>query len=82
MARITSQLAAEKVGGIFDLVLIASQRAREITRGSKPKIETKNGPAITALKEIEQGLYTKKDYLESLPKHVKKKGQRDEYYPS
>jgi DNA-directed RNA polymerase subunit omega len=82
MARITSQLAAEKVGGLFDLVLVASQRTREIVRGARPKVETKNGPAITALKEIELGLYTKKDYLDSLPKHIKKKGQRDEYFPT
>jgi DNA-directed RNA polymerase subunit omega len=82
MARITSQKAASKVGGQFQLVLIASQRARELIRGSKPKLESKNGPMITALKEIEEELYTKKDYLESLPKPVKKKGYRDEYYPT
>jgi len=82
MARITSQKAALQVGGQFQLVLIASQRARELIRGSTPKLDSKNGPMITALKEIEEGLYTKKDYLNSLPKSTKKKGQRDEYYPS
>jgi DNA-directed RNA polymerase omega subunit len=66
MARITSQKAALRYGGLFDLVLGASQRAREIRRGSAPKIKTDNGPVITALKEIEEGLYTKKDYLKSI----------------
>ena len=82
MARITSELAASKVGGQFQLVIIATQRTRELLRGSKPKIDSKNGPLITALKEIELGLYTRKDFLESLPKQVKKKGHRDEYIPT
>jgi DNA-directed RNA polymerase omega subunit len=65
MARITSQKAAQVYGGLFDLVLGASQRAREIRRGSAPKIKTDNGPVVAALKEIEEGLYTKKDFLKS-----------------
>lgn len=82
MARITSQAAAEQIGSIYDLVLVASQRAREITRGSLPKVKCNNGPLVTAIKEIEQGLYTKKDYLDSLPNPAKKRGQRDEYFPT
>ena len=82
MARITSQKAAAQVGGNFDLVLVAAQRAREILRGSHPKIKTKNGAVITALKEIEEGLYTKQDYLDALKKPAKKKGKRDEYFTS
>ena len=66
MARITSQKAALKYGGLFDLVLGASQRARELKRGSTPKIDSDNGPVVTALKEIEEGLYTKQDYLKTL----------------
>jgi len=73
MARITSQEAAKKYGGLFDMVLGASQRAREIKNGSMPKIKTDNGPIVTALKEIEQGLYTKEDYLKKLPRKEKGK---------
>ena len=65
MARITSQKAALKFGGQFDLVLGASQRARELRRGAVPKIKSDNGPVITALKEIEEGLYTKQDFLKT-----------------
>jgi DNA-directed RNA polymerase omega subunit len=65
MARITSQKAAQVYGGLFDLVLGASQRARELRRGSTPKVKTDNGPVVTALKEIEEGHYTKEDYLKS-----------------
>lgn len=66
MARITSQKAVEVYGGLFDLVLGASQRAREIRRGSVPKVVCDNGAVITALREIEEGHYTKQDYLKSL----------------
>lgn len=62
MARITSQKAAEAVGNRFDLVLIASQRVRELSRGAMPKVAGKNGKAVTALREIEQG-YVGRDYL-------------------
>lgn len=66
MARITSQKAAAKIGNQFELVLVASQRAREIKRGSRPMVDSKEGHIVTALKEIEEGLYTKKDYYRTL----------------
>jgi len=66
MARITSQLAAEAVGNRFDLVLIASQRVRELKRGAMPKVtRNKNGAAVTALREIEQG-FIGRDYLKRI----------------
>jgi DNA-directed RNA polymerase omega subunit len=68
MAKITSQVAASKVGGQFELVLVASQRAREIRRGSAPRVVTNSGPLVTAVKEIEEGLYTREDYMSSLRK--------------
>jgi len=54
-ARYTSQDAVEMIGNRYDLVLIASIRARELKRGYKPLIETNNKPIVTALNEIEQG---------------------------
>lgn len=62
MARITSQKAAEAVENRFDLVLIASQRVRELKRGAMPKVATKNGAVVTALREIEEG-FIGRDYL-------------------
>lgn len=64
--QVTVEGAVEKIGSRFDLVLVASERAREIKRGSPPKIKTSNGPIVTALEEIEQGLYTKEDYLKKI----------------
>lgn len=58
--------AVEKIGSRFDLVLVASERAREIKRGSTPKVQGNNGAVVTALEEIEQGLYTKEDYLKKI----------------
>jgi DNA-directed RNA polymerase subunit omega len=84
MARITSQRAVEASGGNrYMLVLMAAQRTKELINGSRPRIEVKgNSKSIIALKEIEQGLYTRKEFLESIPKQVKKKGYRDEYFPT
>lgn len=65
MARITSQKAAEAIGNRFDLVLIASQRVRELKRGALPKVTSKNGAIVTALREIEQG-YIGRDYLKRI----------------
>lgn len=56
MARITSEKAVQAVGNRYDLVLIASRRTRELTRGWRPKIQSTNGPVVTAIREIEAGL--------------------------
>lgn len=65
MARITSQKAAEAVENRFDLVLIASQRVRELKRGALPKVDRKNGVIVTALREIEEG-HIGRDYLKRI----------------
>ena len=68
-ARYTSEEAALMVGSRFDLVLIASQRVRELKRGHQPKIVTKAGPVVTALQEIEKGLVGR-DYLKRIRKNA------------
>jgi DNA-directed RNA polymerase subunit omega len=65
MARVTSQKAVEAVENRYDLVLIASQRVRELKRGSMPKVVGKNGAIVTALREIEEGHITR-DYLKRI----------------
>jgi DNA-directed RNA polymerase subunit omega len=55
-ARYTSEEAVNMVGNRFDLVLIASNRVRELKKGYKSKLPTiTDGPIVTALKEIEKG---------------------------
>ena len=60
MARVTVEDAVEKVGNRFDLVLVASRRARQIATGGKdPLVEVENDkPTVIALREIEAGLIT------------------------
>jgi len=60
MARVTVEDAVDKVGNRFDLVLIASRRARQIATGGKePLVDIENDkPTVIALREIEQGLIT------------------------
>ena len=55
MARITSEVAANRVGR-YDLILIAARRARELNRGWRARIDSRNGPVITALREVEAGV--------------------------
>ncbi len=68
MARITSEDAVAAVGNRYDLVLIASIRARELRRNHAPKIVSKNGPLVTAIREIEQGKVGR-EYLEKIRKN-------------
>jgi DNA-directed RNA polymerase subunit omega len=68
-ARYTSEEAALMVGSRFDLVLIASQRVRELKRGHRSLLNTKAGPMVTALEEIEAGLIGR-EYLKRIRKNL------------
>jgi DNA-directed RNA polymerase omega subunit len=69
MARYCSDEAAKMVGGRFNLVLVASQRSRELKNGAMQRVEGKDATFnVTALREIEEGKYTYQDYLNKLHK--------------
>ncbi len=56
MARITVEDCIERIGNRFELVLLATKRARQITRGSTPLVEVNNDkPTVIALREIATG---------------------------
>ncbi len=56
MARITVEDCIERVGNRFELVLLATKRARQITRGATPLVEIENDkPTVIALREIAEG---------------------------
>ena len=63
MARITSQKAAQAIGGQFRLVLAAAQRARQLDKTQFIGSKKKDGVVIQSLKDIEDGTYTWDDYL-------------------
>jgi DNA-directed RNA polymerase omega subunit len=52
----TNQCVENAGGNRFNLVLIASKRVRELSRGYKKLTATDNSHAVTALREIEAGL--------------------------
>lgn len=80
MARYTSEAAAAMFGSRFEMVIAASQRARELTHGSLPRVEGKDSSTVvTALREIEAGKYTRLEWLQTMPQ-AKKKGSRDEHF--
>ena len=74
MARISCEDAVEKIGNRFELVLAASQRARELASGHARRVVEKDAThTVTALREIEQGKYTRDEWLSSIKgKHLEK----------
>ncbi len=57
MARITVEDCLPFVKNRFELVLLASKRARQIAMGSRPLVPDLNDkPAVIALREIAAGL--------------------------
>ena len=52
MARITVEDCLEKIPNRFELVMLASKRARQLFKGAKPLLETDNREIVTALREI------------------------------
>jgi DNA-directed RNA polymerase subunit omega len=68
-ARYSSEEASNMVGSRFDLVLIASHRVRELKRGYRSTLNTKEGPTVTALMEIEAGLIGR-EYLKRIRKNL------------
>ena len=55
MARITVEDCLKTIPNRFELVLAATYRARMLSQGHAPKIETRNKPGVTALREIAAG---------------------------
>ena len=55
LARITVEDCLEKIPNRFQLVLAATYRARMLSQGHAPRIESRNKPAVTALREIAEG---------------------------
>ncbi|HVO94392.1 MAG TPA: DNA-directed RNA polymerase subunit omega [Terriglobales bacterium] len=55
MARITVEDCLEKIANRFELVSLASKRAKQLFKGGKPLLETDNREIVTALREIAAG---------------------------
>src|ERR1700722_1236734 len=75
MARVTVEDCVDKVENRFDLVLIASHRARMIAAGSSITIDRDNDKnPVVALREIAESTQApedlKEDFIHSLQNHV------------
>lgn len=59
MARITVEDCLENINNIFEMVLVASKRARRLAHGADPMVELENDkPTVVALREIADGHVT------------------------
>jgi DNA-directed RNA polymerase subunit omega len=55
MARITVEDCLDNVSSRFELVLLASKRARQLLKGAKPLVVSDNRDIVVALREIAAG---------------------------
>lgn len=69
MARVTVEDCLEQVDNRFDLVLVASRRARQLqTGGKEPRVSVENDkPTVLALREIAEGLVSRETLDAPLP---------------
>ncbi|MET0027278.1 MAG: DNA-directed RNA polymerase subunit omega [Candidatus Thiodiazotropha sp.] len=62
MARVTVEDCMDYVDNRFDLVLLATKRARQLVHGVEPLLPWENDkPTVMALREIAEGLISHKD---------------------
>ena len=66
MARITVEDCLKQISNPFKLTLSATYRARELAQGHAPRLESKNKPTVTALREIAAG-HTGLEMLRKVP---------------
>lgn len=60
MARVTVEDCLDNVDNRFQLVLVATKRARQIANGKEPMVEWENDkPTVVSLREIADGLVTR-----------------------
>ncbi len=56
MARITVEDCIEQIPNRFKMTLAATYRARELAQGHESRIDSRNKPTVTALREIAAGV--------------------------
>ncbi len=81
MARITVEDCIEKIPNRFELVLVATRRARQIANGSPLLIHhERDKPTVIALREIADGKVDK-TILDEAPKSVLAEEEAQEVFP-
>ena len=71
MARVTVEDCMVKINNRFALVLLASQRARQLMKGAPQMVPSKNKAAVTSLREIAAGkVYFHRDVTEVVEQFI------------
>ena len=69
MARVTVEDCLAKLDNRFQLVMVATKRARQLANGAEPHVPWENDkPTVVALREIAEGLITAKILDEVTPR--------------
>ncbi len=55
MARVTIEDCLRRVDNMYELVHLATRRARQLFKGADPMVKSKNRIVVTALREIAAG---------------------------
>ena len=79
MARVTVEDCVDKVTNRFDLVLVAAQRARQISAGAPLEVERDNDKnAVVSLREIAEEKVSPDDLMESAIHGLRKVVESDD----
>ncbi len=79
MARITVEDCLHKVDNRFELVRLASRRARQIANGIEPLVEEENDkPTVLALREIAEG-HVDEAALDALEEQQRRQAEQDSF---
>ena len=55
MSRVTVEDCIKKVPNRFDLVVLVAKRVKQILRGDKPLVQSKNKSVVISLREVAAG---------------------------
>ncbi len=79
MARVTVEDCVEKVTNRFELVMVASQRSREISAGAEPRVERdRDKNPVVALREIAEEKASPEELYNSLVQSLQRHVEVDE----
>ncbi len=77
MARITVEDCLEVVSNRFELVLMATKRARQLANGADPMVEAENDkPTVMALREIAERRVTN-ELIAEIDRQEKERAERE-----
>ena len=61
MARVSIEDCLDFLENRFALVAVAADRTRQLMKGAEPQVRSRNKEAVTALREIAEGLVLSKN---------------------